>query len=73
MKFLKIAFFLAASALALSARHKADDWISMFDGSTLDNWKANEHPESWTVKDGAITGDGPASARNIVDPERRAV
>ncbi len=33
----------------------------MFDGSTLDGWKANEHPESWTVKNGAITGDGPAS------------
>lgn len=62
MKFSKIAFFLAASALILSAKHKkADDWIPMFDGSTLDNWKANEHPESWTVKNGAITGDGPAS------------
>jgi hypothetical protein len=61
MKFSKIAFFLAASAMALSARHKADEWISMFDGSSLDGWKANEHPESWTVKDGAITGDGPAS------------
>jgi hypothetical protein len=55
------ALLLAASALVLSARHKADEWIPMFDGSTLDNWKANEHPESWTVKDGAITGDGPAS------------
>ena len=33
----------------------------MFDGSTLEGWKANEHPESWTVKDGAIRGDGPAS------------
>ncbi len=62
MKFSKIAFFLAATALVLSARHKkADDWISMFDGSSLDGWKANEHPESWTVKNGAITGDGPAS------------
>jgi len=61
MKFSKIAFFLAAAALVLSARHKADDWIPMFDGSTLDGWKANEHPESWTVKNGAITGDGPAS------------
>lgn len=61
MKFSRIAIFLAASALLLSARHKADEWISMFDGSTLDGWKANEHPESWTVKDGAITGDGPAS------------
>jgi len=61
MKFSKIAFFLAAAAVVLSARHKADDWIPMFDGSTLDGWKANEHPESWTVKNGAITGDGPAS------------
>jgi hypothetical protein len=61
MKFLKIALILAATALVLSARHKADEWIPMFDGSSLDGWKANEHPESWTVKDGAITGDGPAS------------
>lgn len=61
MKFPKILFSLAASALVLSARHKADEWKPMFDGSTLDGWKANEHPESWTVKNGAITGDGPAS------------
>jgi len=61
MKFSKLVFFLAANALLLPARHKADDWIPMFDGSTLDGWKANEHPESWTVKNGAITGDGPAS------------
>ncbi|SPF47747.1 exported hypothetical protein [Candidatus Sulfopaludibacter sp. SbA4] len=38
-----------------------DGWVSMFDGKTLDGWKANEHPESWKVVDGAITGDGPAS------------
>jgi hypothetical protein len=41
----------------------ADDsgWISMFDGKTLTNWKANEHPASWSVKDGAIVGDGEES------------
>jgi len=61
MKFPKIALILAATSLVLSARHKADEWIPMFDGSSLDGWKVNEHPESWTVKDGAITGDGPAS------------
>jgi hypothetical protein len=62
MKFSKITIFLAAFALVLSAKHKkADDWIPMFDGSTLNDWKANEHPESWTVKNGSITGDGPAS------------
>ncbi|HVO96793.1 MAG TPA: DUF1080 domain-containing protein [Bryobacteraceae bacterium] len=52
---------LAACSALLCARHKPDDWKPMFDGSTLDGWKANEHPESWTVKNGAITGDGPAS------------
>ncbi len=38
-----------------------DGWISMFDGKTLDGWKANENPESWKVVDGAITGDGERS------------
>jgi len=38
-----------------------DGWISMFDGKTLNGWKANERPESWKVADGAIVGDGPAS------------
>jgi hypothetical protein len=52
---------LLAVALSLFAGDKKDEWTSMFDGSTLEGWKANEHPESWTVKDGAIRGDGPAS------------
>jgi len=38
-----------------------DGWISMFDGKTLDGWKANERPESWKAVDGAIVGDGPVS------------
>jgi hypothetical protein len=61
MTFLKIGFFLITSALALSAGHKSDEWKPIFDGSTLEGWKANERPESWTVRNGAITGDGPAS------------
>ena len=55
---------LIAAALAASCAMAADDkegWISMFDGKTLDGWKANENPESWTVRDGCITGDGQAS------------
>lgn len=38
-----------------------DGWVSMFDGKTLDGWKAAQNPESWSVKDGAIVGDGPVS------------
>jgi Domain of Unknown Function (DUF1080) len=51
---------LIASSFALTAAD-TDHWISMFDGQTLEGWKANEHPESWSVRDGAITGDGEAS------------
>jgi hypothetical protein len=40
---------------------KPGKWITMFDGKTLDGWEANEKPESWSVKDGAIKGDGDAS------------
>jgi hypothetical protein len=55
-----VLIIVAAIAAALSAC-AADLWKPMFDGKTLDGWQANEKPESWTVKDGAITGDGPAS------------
>jgi hypothetical protein len=57
----KIALLLAAAAMAVGAKNKTDDWKPMFDGSSLEGWKANQNPESWTVKDGAITGDGAAS------------
>jgi hypothetical protein len=56
---------LAAGLAVVSAQNAPasgdSGWIRMFDGKTLDGWKANEHPESWKVVDGAITGDGPAS------------
>ena len=38
-----------------------DGWISMFDGKTLDGWKASEKPESWTVEDSCLAGSGPVS------------
>ena len=53
---------VAAVALLCPALIAADDgWIKMFDGKTLNGWKANQSPESWTVRDGCITGDGEAS------------
>jgi hypothetical protein len=47
---------LLACAVVLPATDEG--WISMFDGKTLAGWKANEHPEAWSAKDGTITGDG---------------
>jgi hypothetical protein len=56
-----LALCLAAASAQDTPTPGKDGWISMFDGKTLDGWKANERPESWKVVDGAITGDGPAS------------
>jgi hypothetical protein len=55
---------LAAGLLAAAGLWAADDgggWIAMFDGKTLDGWKAGDNPESWSVKDGKIVGDGERS------------
>src|SRR5512133_3922023 len=55
--------FLVAASLAAADKSPAagGGWIKMFDGKTLNGWKANEHPESWSVRDGAIVGDGDES------------
>lgn len=36
-----------------------NDWISIWDGETLDNWRASENPASFSVEDGKIVVDGP--------------
>jgi hypothetical protein len=62
MKFVICAGALMLAIGALMARNANDEgWISMFDGKTLDGWKANGHPESWSAKNGEIVGDGEAS------------
>ena len=50
---------LMIALLSLSAFGAEEDgWTRMFDGKTLDGWKADQNGEAWTVKDGAIVGDG---------------
>ncbi|MGB3779443.1 MAG: DUF1080 domain-containing protein [Tunicatimonas sp.] len=34
-------------------------WISLFDGKTLDGWRASEHPGTFSVEDGKIMVHGP--------------
>ena len=46
--------------ILLSAGQK-QEWISLFDGQTLDGWRASENKDSWIVKDGAIVTNGPRS------------
>ena len=34
-------------------------WISLFDGKSLNGWRANENPSTFSVQDGAIVVHGP--------------
>lgn len=38
-----------------------EGWVRIFDGKTLDGWKANENQDSFSVRDGKIVVDGPRS------------
>ena len=44
--------FVALSSMKQSTQ--TDGWISLFDGKSLDGWKASEHPGTFTVADGSI-------------------
>lgn len=39
----------------------SNDWISLFDGKTLNGWKASENKGTWQVEDGALVSKGPRS------------
>jgi hypothetical protein len=60
---------LVIAASACRAEDPADEWITLFDGKTLNGWKASESPENWAVVDGAIAGHGSRSHLFYVDRE----
>lgn len=66
--------FGAAAALAgtfdarLSAAPDEAGWVSLFDGKTLDGWKASEAPGTFSVQDGAIVVNGNRSHLFYVGP-----
>ncbi len=39
--------------------HQESEWVSLFDGKTLDGWRASEHPRTFSVEDGKIVVHGP--------------
>ena len=62
MNFAKWFAVLSFGLLSISVLPaQENDWINMFDGKTLNGWKANENPDSWQVKEGTIVGDGERS------------
>lgn len=58
-----------------------DQWIRLFDGKSLDQWRISEHPETFSVKDGVIQVfgerahlfyDGPVAGHNFKNFEFKA-
>ena len=50
-----------------AAPKPADEFISLFDGKSLDGWKIGKNAESWSVKDGEIIVHGPGPAHLFYD------
>ena len=50
-----------ALAVAASAQTREQGWISLFDGQSLDGWKAGGNAGTFSVRDGALVAHGPFS------------
>jgi hypothetical protein len=66
---LAFASCMNAHAAEPAAAKQADQaWQPLFDGKTLDGWRASEAPGSFSVRDGAIVVRGPRSHLFYVGP-----
>jgi hypothetical protein len=52
---------LAAFSLSAFAADSKDGWISLFDGKSLDGWKASDKPGTFSVENGEIVVHGERS------------
>lgn len=50
---------LLAACSSSQKANKEKGWVSLFDGKSLDGWKASERQDVFTVKDGSIMVAGP--------------
>lgn len=62
MRYLISCCFVLLLAVACSTPKTAatnDGWISLFDGKTLDGWRASKNTATFSVDDGKIVVNGP--------------
>jgi hypothetical protein len=56
---MRIAHWIFVSmGLATAPQALSQEWIALQNGTTLDGWKPAEHPESWSVENGAFVAHG---------------
>ena len=66
------ALLLAAPVAVRSYADAPAEWIALFDGRTLEGWKASEHQGTFTVADGCIVAHGGRSHLFYTGPAHRA-
>jgi histidinol phosphatase-like PHP family hydrolase len=54
-------FLGSIAAPLLSAADTNSQWVSLFDGHSMNGWKPSEHKGSWSVQNGMLTAKGPRS------------
>jgi hypothetical protein len=67
-----LSFVILASMAAVTAHAADEGWVALFDGRSLDGWKASENPSSFKVQEGAIVCDGPRAHLFYIGPVQRA-
>jgi hypothetical protein len=61
MKKLVLLGMIVTGMLFLGCIPGADEWITLFDGETLNGWTPSEDPGSWKIEEGAIVTAGKRS------------
>jgi hypothetical protein len=61
MKTIKFIALALAGMLLLSCNSNSDEWITLFDGETLEGWTPSEQADSWKIEEGAIVTAGERS------------
>ena len=69
---MKILISIFLCLIFLNAQAPSDGWISLFDGKSLDGWKAGEHAGSFKVENGMIVSEGDASNLYYDGPVNKA-
>ncbi|MFP4096699.1 MAG: DUF1080 domain-containing protein [Cyclobacteriaceae bacterium] len=63
-----LAALLLLSIGLASVQAQDGDWISLFDGKSLEGWKASENPATFSVEDGKLKVAGPRAHLFYVGP-----
>lgn len=61
-------FLLITACSTTNSKTEANEWIPLFDGKTLNGWKASENPATFKVENGMIVANGPRAHLFYVGP-----